>query len=70
LLHRSQDKGFHVEKGLLHVFTRSPPYTSAQTLEVEEAVEGDRVVYAMPAELSDYIFRHSNKRLSRCLCDK
>ncbi|XP_056263524.1 ferredoxin-fold anticodon-binding domain-containing protein 1 isoform X2 [Pseudoliparis swirei] len=42
--YRSQDKGFHVEKGLLHVFTRSPPYTSAQTLEVEEAVEGDRVV--------------------------
>ncbi|XP_034405618.1 ferredoxin-fold anticodon-binding domain-containing protein 1 isoform X2 [Cyclopterus lumpus] len=55
--YRSQDKGFHVEKGLLHVFTHSLPYTSAQILKVEEAVEGDRVLYNMPAELSDYIFR-------------
>ncbi|XP_068456575.1 ferredoxin-fold anticodon-binding domain-containing protein 1 [Clinocottus analis] len=55
--YRSQDKGFHVEKGLLHVFTRSLPYASAEILKVEEAVEGDRVLYNMPAELSDYIFR-------------
>ncbi|XP_074468290.1 ferredoxin-fold anticodon-binding domain-containing protein 1 isoform X1 [Sebastes fasciatus] len=55
--YRSQDKGFHVEKGLLHVFTRSLPYAPAQILTVEEAVEGDRVQYNIPAELSDYIFR-------------
>lgn len=58
LLYRSQDKGFHVEKALLHVFTRSLPYTSAQILEVEEAVEGEKVQYNIPAELSDYIFRY------------
>ncbi|XP_054482110.1 ferredoxin-fold anticodon-binding domain-containing protein 1 [Anoplopoma fimbria] len=55
--YRSQDKGFHVEKGLLHVFTRSLPYTPAQILKVEEAVEGEKVLYNIPAELSDYIFR-------------
>ncbi|XP_045896461.1 ferredoxin-fold anticodon-binding domain-containing protein 1 [Micropterus dolomieu] len=55
--YRSQDKGFHVERALLHVFTRSLPYTSAQILKVEEAVEGENVQYYVPAELSDYIFR-------------
>ncbi|KAM6984112.1 ferredoxin-fold anticodon-binding domain-containing protein 1 [Tautogolabrus adspersus] len=55
--YRSQDKGFHVEKGLVHVFTRSLPYTSAQIFTVEEVVEGERVQYNIPAELSDYIFR-------------
>lgn len=57
LLCRSQDKGFHVEKALVHVFTRSLPYTSAQMLTVEEVVEGEKVKYNVPAELSDYIFR-------------
>ncbi|XP_070699782.1 ferredoxin-fold anticodon-binding domain-containing protein 1 [Pempheris klunzingeri] len=55
--YRSQDKGFHVEKALLHVFTRSLPYPSAQVLQVEEAVEGENVQYNVPEELSDYIFR-------------
>ncbi|XP_034745310.1 ferredoxin-fold anticodon-binding domain-containing protein 1 [Etheostoma cragini] len=55
--YRSQDKGFHVEKGLLHVFTRSLPYTPARVLTIEEAVEGYRVQYNIPAELSHYIFR-------------
>ncbi|KAG8008597.1 Ferredoxin-fold anticodon-binding domain-containing protein 1 [Nibea albiflora] len=55
--YRSQDKGFHVEKALVHVFTRSLPYTSAETLQLEEAVEGEKVQYNIPAELSDYIFR-------------
>lgn len=60
LLCRSQDKGFHVEKALLHVFTHSLPYTSARTLKVEEAVEGEKVQYNVPAELSDYMFRYSH----------
>ncbi|XP_030293412.1 ferredoxin-fold anticodon-binding domain-containing protein 1 [Sparus aurata] len=55
--YRSQDKGFHVEKALLHVFTRSLPYTPAEILKVEEAVGGENVRYNIPAELSDYIFR-------------
>ncbi|XP_041656513.1 ferredoxin-fold anticodon-binding domain-containing protein 1 [Cheilinus undulatus] len=55
--YRSQDKGFHVEKALVHVFTRSLPYTSAQILTMEEVVEGEKVQYNIPAELSDYIFR-------------
>lgn len=55
--YRSQDKGFHVDNALLHVFTRSLPYSSAQKLTVEESVEGEKVQYQIPAELSDYIFR-------------
>ncbi|XP_053297549.1 ferredoxin-fold anticodon-binding domain-containing protein 1 [Pleuronectes platessa] len=55
--YRSQDKGFHVAKALLHVFTHSLPYVSAGMLKVEEVVEGDKVHYNMPAELSDYMFR-------------
>uniref|UniRef100_H3CX86 Ferredoxin-fold anticodon binding domain containing 1 n=1 Tax=Tetraodon nigroviridis TaxID=99883 RepID=H3CX86_TETNG len=55
--YRSQDKGFHVEKALVHVFTRSLPYTSALALTVEETVGGQKVEYNLPAELSDYMFR-------------
>lgn len=49
-----------MEKGLLHVFTRSLPYSPAEILTVEEAVDGDQVLYNMPAELSDCVFRYSN----------
>ncbi|XP_047463238.1 ferredoxin-fold anticodon-binding domain-containing protein 1 [Mugil cephalus] len=55
--YRSQDKGFHVEKAVLHVFTRSLPYTSTQALQVEENIDGEKVHYNIPAELSDYSFR-------------
>lgn len=55
--YRSQDKGFHVENALLHVFTRSQPYSLPQKLTVEETVEGENVQYQIPAELSDYVFR-------------
>ncbi|XP_068601028.1 ferredoxin-fold anticodon-binding domain-containing protein 1 [Brachionichthys hirsutus] len=55
--YRSQDKCFHMEKALLHVFARSPPYTSYQVLTVEEEVDGERVQYGFPAELSDYMHR-------------
>lgn len=58
LLYRSQDKGFHVERALLHVFTRSLPFSSTQVHTIEEAVEGEKVKYNIPAELSDYIFRY------------
>uniref|UniRef100_A0A3B3ZN90 FDX-ACB domain-containing protein n=1 Tax=Periophthalmus magnuspinnatus TaxID=409849 RepID=A0A3B3ZN90_9GOBI len=56
--YRSQDKGFHVEKALLHVFTRSLPYIPPQRLTVEETVEEEKVQYQIPAELSDYMFRY------------
>lgn len=60
LLCRSQDKGFHVENALLHVFTRSLPYTTPQVLAVEETVGEEKVKYNVPTELSDYIFRYSS----------
>ncbi|KAM6985014.1 ferredoxin-fold anticodon-binding domain-containing protein 1 [Aplochiton taeniatus] len=55
--YRSQDKGFHVEKALLHVFTRSLPYSPLLPLQVKEDVEGQGMYYYIPAELSDYIHR-------------
>ncbi|XP_056141487.1 ferredoxin-fold anticodon-binding domain-containing protein 1 [Lampris incognitus] len=55
--YRSQDKGFHVENALLHVFTRSLPYSTVKRLQLEEAIDGERVQYNMPVEFSDYIFR-------------
>lgn len=56
---RSQDKGFHVEKALVHVFSRSLPYTCAHALTVQETVDGQQVAYRLPAELSGYMFRYS-----------
>lgn len=61
VFYRSQDKGFHVEKALVHVFTRSLPYTPAQTLTVEETVDGQKVEFNLPAELSDFMFRYSSR---------
>lgn len=60
LLCRSQDKGFHVDKALLHVFTRSLPYATPQVLMVEETVMEEKVKYNVPIELSDYVFRYSS----------
>ena len=54
---RSQDKGFHVEKGLVHVFTRSLPYLTPVRVTMKETVGEQRVQYYVPTELSDYISR-------------
>ncbi|XP_061754527.1 ferredoxin-fold anticodon-binding domain-containing protein 1 isoform X1 [Nerophis ophidion] len=55
--YRSQDKGFHLENALLHVFTRSVPFSCPQVCKVEEVIEGQKVQYNIPAELSDFISR-------------
>ncbi|XP_057676928.1 ferredoxin-fold anticodon-binding domain-containing protein 1 isoform X1 [Corythoichthys intestinalis] len=55
--YRSQDKGFHLENALLHVFTRSAPFSCPPVLKMEETVEGEKVQYDIPAELSDYMTR-------------
>ncbi|XP_061659274.1 ferredoxin-fold anticodon-binding domain-containing protein 1 [Syngnathoides biaculeatus] len=55
--YRSQDKGFHLENALLHVFTRSAPFRCPQVFKVEETVEGEKLQYNIPAELSDYTSR-------------
>ncbi|KAM9781130.1 ferredoxin-fold anticodon-binding domain-containing protein 1 isoform X2 [Syngnathus typhle] len=54
---RSQDKGFHLENAMLHVFTRSVPYSCPQVFKMEEFVEGEKIQYNIPSELSDYISR-------------
>nr|XP_057942259.1 ferredoxin-fold anticodon-binding domain-containing protein 1 [Doryrhamphus excisus]XP_057942260.1 ferredoxin-fold anticodon-binding domain-containing protein 1 [Doryrhamphus excisus] len=55
--YRSQDKGFHLENALIHVFTRSIPFSCPQVCKVEEVVEGQKVQYSIPAELSDFMSR-------------
>ncbi|KAJ3589195.1 hypothetical protein NHX12_010042 [Muraenolepis orangiensis] len=41
--YKSQDKGFHVEEALVHVFTRSPPYLTPTRVKMKEIV-GDQTV--------------------------
>ncbi|CAL8364662.1 unnamed protein product [Lota lota] len=55
--YRSQDKGFHVENALVHVFTRSLPYITPVRVTMEEIVGDKRVQYYVPTELSDYMSR-------------
>lgn len=47
-----------MEKALLHVFTRSLPYTNPQVLVVEETVVEEKVKYNVPIELSEYLSRY------------
>uniref|UniRef100_A0A8C5CNT4 Ferredoxin-fold anticodon binding domain containing 1 n=1 Tax=Gadus morhua TaxID=8049 RepID=A0A8C5CNT4_GADMO len=55
--YRSQDKGFHVENALVHVFTRSHPYTTPVRVTMKEIVGDQRVQYYVPIELSDFMTR-------------
>ncbi|CAL8279122.1 unnamed protein product [Arctogadus glacialis] len=55
--YRSQDKGFHVENALVHVFTRSLPYTTPVRVTMKEIVGDQRVQYYVPIELSDFMTR-------------
>lgn len=45
------------------MFSRSAPYTPVHIVEMEELVEGERVHYNIPAELSDYVFRYWSEEL-------
>ncbi|XP_062392096.1 ferredoxin-fold anticodon-binding domain-containing protein 1 isoform X2 [Sardina pilchardus] len=56
--YRSQDKGFHVDSGLNHIFTQSYPYsTPAVTLKMEAALAKDSILFELPEELSEYVNR-------------
>ncbi|KTG39242.1 hypothetical protein cypCar_00038074 [Cyprinus carpio] len=54
---RSQDKGFHVEEALTHIFTRSLPHTMPEKLKMEKTIGKETVCFELPAELSNYINR-------------
>ncbi|XP_016151410.1 ferredoxin-fold anticodon-binding domain-containing protein 1 [Sinocyclocheilus grahami] len=56
--YRSQDKGFHVEGALTHIFTRSLPHTIPEKLKMEKTVGKETVCFELPAELSNYMNRH------------
>ncbi|KAL2095104.1 hypothetical protein ACEWY4_009823 [Coilia grayii] len=55
--YRSQDKGFHVENGLNHIFTRSFPYTPPVTLKMEAALAKETILFELPEELGEYVNR-------------
>lgn len=56
-----------MEKALLHVFTRSQAYAFPVRVEVEEVVEGEKIHYSAPAELSDFLFRYGGAEPWWCL---
>lgn len=60
---RSQDKGFHVESGLNHIFTRSYPYTTPGILKMEAALAKDTISFELPEELSEYVNRYERNYL-------
>ncbi|XP_047665028.1 ferredoxin-fold anticodon-binding domain-containing protein 1 [Tachysurus fulvidraco] len=63
--YRSQDKGFRVEGGLNHVFTRSLPYTMPKKLKMDTVVGKEMVSFELPEELSEYVNRDFLSRQSR-----
>ncbi|XDV19933.1 hypothetical protein PO909_025328 [Leuciscus waleckii] len=56
--YRSQDKGFHVEGGLTHIFTRSLPHTMPEKLKMEKRIGKETICFELPAELSNYMNRN------------
>lgn len=44
------------------MFARSQVYASPAKVEVEEMVEGEKILYDVPAELSDFMFRYDSTR--------
>uniref|UniRef100_A0AAZ3QFQ2 25S rRNA (uridine-N(3))-methyltransferase BMT5-like domain-containing protein n=1 Tax=Oncorhynchus tshawytscha TaxID=74940 RepID=A0AAZ3QFQ2_ONCTS len=56
--YRSQDKGFHAEQGVTHVFSRSVACSAPQRKDMKQHILGGRpLTYHIPAELSHYIHR-------------
>ncbi|KAL0995006.1 hypothetical protein UPYG_G00130550 [Umbra pygmaea] len=56
--YRSQDKSFHAERGVTHVFSRSVDCSSPRRKELMlNTVGGDTLTYYIPVELSNYINR-------------
>ncbi|KAG7314518.1 hypothetical protein KOW79_021821 [Hemibagrus wyckioides] len=63
--YRSQDKGFHVEGGLNHIFTQSLPFTMPKKLKMDAAIGKETVSFELPEELSEYVNRDFLSRQSR-----
>ncbi|XP_053473401.1 ferredoxin-fold anticodon-binding domain-containing protein 1 [Ictalurus furcatus] len=63
--YRSQDKGFHAEGGLNHIFTQSLPYTMPEKLKMDVAIGKEMVRFELPQELSEYVNRDFLSRQSR-----
>ncbi|XP_055792924.1 ferredoxin-fold anticodon-binding domain-containing protein 1 isoform X3 [Salvelinus fontinalis] len=56
--YRSQDKCFHAEQGVTHVFSRGVACSAPQRKDMEQHILGGQpLTYQIPAELSHYIHR-------------
>ncbi|XP_018610708.2 ferredoxin-fold anticodon-binding domain-containing protein 1 [Scleropages formosus] len=56
--YRSQDKGFHMDGALNHVFTRSLPCVAPQSMSMEITVGRETVRYEFPQELCEFANRN------------
>ncbi|MBN3310337.1 FDXA1 protein, partial [Amia calva] len=63
--YRSQDKSFHVEGALTHIFTRSLPCTSSQSVHMEAQLGRESICFEVPEELNDCINRNFLGKHSR-----
>ncbi|XP_048471502.1 ferredoxin-fold anticodon-binding domain-containing protein 1 isoform X2 [Rhincodon typus] len=62
--YRSQDKPFHVDQALTHVFTRSLPFSEIKSVVMETRIGSEHCFFHIPEELVEKINRWS-KRTTR-----
>nr|XP_023669355.1 ferredoxin-fold anticodon-binding domain-containing protein 1 isoform X1 [Paramormyrops kingsleyae] len=56
--YRSQDKGFHVEGALNHIFTHSLPYAAIPSINLEAVVGKEIILFEFPKELTEFANRN------------
>ncbi|XP_067826856.1 ferredoxin-fold anticodon-binding domain-containing protein 1 [Heptranchias perlo] len=56
--YRSQDKPFHVDGALTHVFTRSLPFSQIKPVVMETTIGSERCSFQIPEELGEKINRN------------
>ncbi|XP_028666101.1 ferredoxin-fold anticodon-binding domain-containing protein 1 [Erpetoichthys calabaricus] len=56
--YRSQDKSFHTEAALNHIFTRSLQFLPAKPVVIEERVGKELVSFQVPGDLCEYMNRN------------
>ncbi|XP_078055315.1 ferredoxin-fold anticodon-binding domain-containing protein 1 isoform X2 [Mustelus asterias] len=56
--YRSQDKSFHVDRALTHVFTRSLPFSEIEPVVMETVIGSEHCTFHVPEELVEKINRN------------
>ncbi|XP_048418045.1 ferredoxin-fold anticodon-binding domain-containing protein 1 isoform X2 [Stegostoma tigrinum] len=63
--YRSQDKPFHVDQALTHVFTRSLPFSEIKPVVMETRIGSEHCFFHIPEELVEKINRNFLQKSSR-----